>query len=156
MAASQPAVRIRAAGEVTSSGENSSEENSTEGIGLVVTSTRPLGGPAGTPLPPGAVDLGRDALGYPDVLAAPAVPSQDPLLTAATVPHGESGARRLVAATRLDRWVATQALLVPLRDDGSVVLVRTTSATADDEATAASDVAAIAADERASITRGPR
>jgi uncharacterized protein (TIGR03089 family) len=144
-AAPEAAVRVRAAGEVASTG----------GVGLVVTSTRPLGGPAGTPLPPGAVDLGRDALGYPDVLAAPALPSQDPLLTAATVPPGEPGARRLVVATRLDRWVATQALLVPLRDDGSVVLVRMTHAAPDDEATAAPDIAAIAADERASITRGP-
>ena len=143
------AVRVRAADEL-----RTDQADSTGEVGLVVTSTRPLGGPAGVTLPPGAVDLARDALGYPDLLAVPAVESQDALLTAA-VPPGQTGARRLVLAPRLDAWVATQALLVPLRDDGSVVLVRSTRTTSSDEATAP-DVAAIAADERASITRGRR
>jgi uncharacterized protein (TIGR03089 family) len=144
------AVRVRAAHEV-----NSREARGSDGSGLVVTSTRPLGGPAGMPLPPGAVDLGRDVLGYPDVLAVPLARSQDALLGAATLAPGEPGARRLVVASRLDSTVAVDALLVPLRDDGSVVLV-CTSRPVNDDVAAAPDIAAIAADERVSITRGRR
>jgi uncharacterized protein (TIGR03089 family) len=150
-ATSPATVRVRAADEVGSRQADSTAEN-----GLVVTSTRPLGGPVGASLPPGAVDLGRDALGYPDLLAVPAVPSQDPLLTATAVPPGEPGARRLVVASRTDAWVATHALLVPLRDGGSVVLVRSTRTVLGDHTTPSPDVAAIAADERAEITRGRR
>jgi len=147
----EAAVRVRAADEVGTQAAGTSS-----GDGLVVTSTRPLGGPAGIPLPPGAVDLGRDVLGYPDALAVPAVPSPDPLLSAASLPPSEPGARRLVVASRLDASVATDALLVPLRDDGSIVLVRTTRAVPQDEATLPPDIAAIAADERARVTTGRR
>ncbi len=150
-ASAPAAVRVRAAAEVTSR-----QAHGGDGSRLVVASTRPLGGPAGIPLPPGAVDLGRDALGYPDVLTVPAVPSPDPLLCAAALPPSEPGARALVVASRLDSTVAVDALLLPLRDDGSVVLVCTTSSLPHDDATAAPDIAAIAADERVSITRGRR
>lgn len=92
---------------------------------VVVVSVLPLGGPAGAAAEPGALDYGREVLGFPDVFG-PATPSDDPLL--ADMMHGvdasSSGRRRLVVADRLDAGTVQRGLLGALAADGSTVLVR--------------------------------
>ena len=111
---------------------------------LVVVNTLPLGGSAGVRAPAGSTDYGREVLGYPDV-AGPAEPVHDAALAALLdVAVPEPGTRRLVLAERCDEDAQQQALLVPLRCDGSVVLVQPGSGEVDDER-----LAAIAAEERA-------
>lgn len=115
---------------------------------LVVVSTLPMGGPAGQPVPAGALDYGREVLGYPDVFAAPAHEMVDGLVARllAAAPLEDAG-RRLVVADRLDEGLLTDGLLGPLVTGGSVVLVRPGADAAETDVAAA--VAAIAADERA-------
>lgn len=93
----------------------------------MVVSSMPLGGPARPPVPAEVIDLGRDALGYPDALTVPVSASDDSLLEADGLPTVEPGSRRLMVAERLDASVLVEALLVPLVSDGSVVLVAASS-----------------------------
>ncbi len=106
-------VSVAAAGEPTpESGE------------VVVVSTLPLGGPAGAAAAPGALDYGREVLGFPDVFG-PAAACDDPLL--AELMRGVEptpAARRLVVARRLDARTLARGLLSALAADGSTVLVR--------------------------------
>ena len=128
------AVRVRADGDAEADGDD-----------LVVVSARPMGGPAGV-VPTGATDLGREVLGYPDVLAVPSAPSDDPL--AGDVPDDTASrhARTVVVGSALDEHVVRRALVAPLARDGSVVLVQP-GATAPDPARLAS----IAASEHATV-----
>lgn len=92
---------------------------------LVVVSDAPMGGPLGAGPPPGALDYGREVLAYPDVFAAPQAPPEDPLTAALVAAIRPDAPRRgLVVAARLTGQTVTAGLLVPLRLDGSVVLVR--------------------------------
>ncbi len=109
---------------------------------LVVVGVSPLGGPAGAPVPPGALDYGREVLGYPDVFG-PAEPCADPLVAALTSGLDvAAGQRLLVAAERTDVCVLRGGLLAALLADGSTVLVRSA-------ATPDADLQAIARDEHA-------
>lgn len=112
---------------------------------LVVVNTLPLGGPAGVRAPAGSIDYGREVLGFPDH-AGPPEPADDPALMVETE-LATPGARRLVVAERLGDDTLRQALLVPLRCDGSVVLVQPGPGAVDD-----ARVAAIADEERAERT----
>lgn len=106
------ALRVRADGDTEPGGHD-----------LVVVSARPMGGPAGA-VPAGATDLGREVLGYPDVLAAPSAPSDDPLARALPDEAAVRHARTLVVGSVLDERVLREALVAPLVRDGSVVLVQ--------------------------------
>lgn len=128
-------VSVRAAG----------EEAATSGQ-VVVVSTMPMGGPAGARAPAGALDYGREVLGYPDVFG-PAEPSDDPLVDVLLndLPERPEGERRLlVVAERLGVDGLRDGLLRPLLVDGSTVLVRTDGKVADPQR-----IAAIVRDENA-------
>jgi uncharacterized protein (TIGR03089 family) len=127
-------VSVRAAG----------EESATSGQ-VVVVSTMPMGGPAGARVPVGALDYGREVLGYPDVFG-PAEPSDDPWLEVLRNGLQERGQRerRLLVAERLDVDVLRDGLLGALLADGSTVVVRTDGYSADPDR-----IAAIARDENA-------
>lgn len=98
-------------------------DTGTDGHHLVVVSSRPMGGPAGD-VPAGATDLGREVLGYPDVLAVPSAPTDDPLARTVLDDAALRPLRTLVVGSDLDEHVIRQALLAPLVRDGSVVLVQ--------------------------------
>lgn len=102
---------------------------------LVLVNVAPLGGAGGAAVPSGAVDYGRVVLGFPDQFG----PSPAHLGDAV-----DPGQRRLVVSPRLDDATVDQALLAPLRDNGSVVLVHARAGEADRER-----LDAIAAAERA-------
>jgi len=102
---------------------------------LVLVNVAPLGGASGAAVPSGAVDYGRVVLGFPDQFGPAAA-----LIGRAGAPGG----RRLVLSERLDDSTVDQALLGPLRENGSVVLVRPPSGELAPER-----VDAIAATERA-------
>jgi uncharacterized protein (TIGR03089 family) len=118
----------------------------------VVVGTGPLGGPARTALPPGALDYGREVPGQPDRYAPPVPAGPDvlpPDVAAQATLRAQArgpGARVLVVAARLDVDVVLDALLVPLLTGGSAVVVQ---GPAD-----AAALAAIAAAERVTLTTG--
>jgi uncharacterized protein (TIGR03089 family) len=119
---------------------------------LVVVRTAPLGGPAGTAAPSGALDYGREVPGQPDRFAplgppGPAVLDDD-LLEQARHRARAAGprARTLVVGERFDRDVLLDALLVPLLLDGSAVLVHGSPGP--------DGLTAIAAAERVEVTTG--
>jgi uncharacterized protein (TIGR03089 family) len=105
-------LRVRADGDTEPGGHD-----------LVVVSARPMGGPAGS-VPAGATDLGREVLGYPDVLAVPSARSDDPLARMAPDDAASRHARTVVVGTVLDERVLREALVAPLVRDGSAVLVQ--------------------------------
>lgn len=117
---------------------------------LVAVATLPLGGPAGPAASAaGALDYGREVLGYPDVFGA-AEPCDDPLFEQMVErllpPSGivVDGQRLLVVADRLDAETLRTSLLSALVADGSTVLVRTDARSGDPKR-----IAAIARDENA-------
>ena len=126
-------VSVRAAG----------EDAATSGD-VVVVATAALGGPAGAAAS-GAIDYGREVLGYPDDFA-PVPPVDDPLVDQLLggLARRTDGERRVVVADRLTSEVLRDGLLAPLVVDGSTVLVRSEGASAEGDR-----VAAIARDERA-------
>lgn len=119
---------------------------------LVVVGTGPLGGPARSPLPPGALDYGREVPGQPDRYAPPVPAGPDVLppdvAAQASLRAGERGpgSRALVLGQRLDVPVVLDALLVPLLTGGSAVLVQGPAAD--------SALESIAAAERVTLTTG--
>lgn len=136
------ALRVRTAGG-TETGDTESG-----GHDLVVVGSRPMGGPAGS-VPPGATDLGRDVLGYPDVLTVPGAPTDDPLARPVSDEAAPRHPRTLVVGSVLDERVLREALVAPLARDGSVVLVRPGAAAADP-----ARLADIAASEHAAAVPG--
>jgi uncharacterized protein (TIGR03089 family) len=131
--ADSAAVSVRAAGEqVAASGQ------------VVVLNAMPMGGPAGPAVPPGALDYGREVLGYPDVFG-PAETCDDPLLSSLTDRLDVTpGQRLLVAAERTDAASLRVGLLAALLADGSTVLVRS-------DGSGDARLHAIAADEHAEL-----
>jgi uncharacterized protein (TIGR03089 family) len=107
-------------------------------------SLAPLGRPIAGPLPVGVLDYAREVPGYGDHFAGPPVGLDEPawtvgpelvthaglVLAAADAVAGTGddadrrGMRRLVEHDDLDLGWAVAAAVVPLLDDGSVVLVR--------------------------------
>jgi uncharacterized protein (TIGR03089 family) len=119
----EPVVRVQDAAEADGTGSASPAP-------LVVVRTAPLGGPAGSLTPPGALDYGREVPGMPDRFAPPVSPGPDVLPPGVVLPAQQRaaerglGARALVVADRLDLDVTLDALLVPLLTGGSAVLVQ--------------------------------
>lgn len=132
--AGQAVVSVRAAGEpVAASGQ------------LVVLSAKPMGGPAGAAVPPGALDYGREVLGYPDVFG-PAEPGDDPLVPSLIDGLDVTPEQRLVVvAERTDAATLRTGLLAALLAGGSTVLVRS-------DGSPQARLHAIAADEHAVLS----
>lgn len=132
--AHEAAVSVRAAPEHADAPGVDAAQGSAPAFGqLVLVATSPLGGPAGpAATAAGALDYGREVLGFPDVLGA-AEACTDPLVEVLTSGVGErpGGQRRMVVAEHLDGETLRDGLLAALLTDGSTVLVRASAGSAE-------------------------